>query len=309
MSSLIGIFALGVLSLVVMLLPLWQRRADRSLGSGIETDDIVVQWEQEKDRLVKEQHDLDVALAEGKIPESVHRVERSQVVSDAKRALERLRQARSRGEKAASAAKHKPRAYPKYGAVLGAIILAATLGLTFYLDSQDIVRQVAQQTKPGEPKINMADIEKMVKSLETRVKAGGSSLREQQMLARSYLVLGRRADAIAQYQTIQARDEDNMVALMALGEIYFNSKDKGDWGKALTYFEKALAVQPDKPEALWYKSLGLVRERKLDEARVVLVHLKDVAKDNKQAQEAVTQLLAELDKNRAAKQPGTPKSN
>lgn len=309
MSSLIGIFALGVLSLVVMLLPLWQRRADRSLGSGIETDDIVVQWELEKDRLVKEQHDLDIALAEGKIPEAVHRVEREQVVSDAKRALERLRQARSRGEGLVAAAKHKPRAYPKYGAVLGSLILVASLGLTFYLDRQDVVRQVAQPKQPGEQNINMADIEKMVRSLETRVQAGGSSLREQTMLARSYLVLGRRDDAIALYENIRSQDEDNMVALMALGEIYFNSKDKGDWGKALGYFEQALSLQPDKPEALWYKSLGLVRERKLDEARVVLAHLKVVAKDNEQAQAAVTQLLAELDKNRAAQQPGTPKSN
>ena len=193
--------------------------------------------------------------------------------------------------------------------MLGSLILVASLGLTFYLDRQDVVRQVAQPKQPGEQNINMADIEKMVRSLETRVQAGGSSLREQTMLARSYLVLGRRDDAIALYENIRSQDEDNMVALMALGEIYFNSKDKGDWGKALGYFEQALSLQPDKPEALWYKSLGLVRERKLDEARVVLAHLKVVAKDNEQAQAAVTQLLAELDKNRAAQQPGTPKSN
>lgn len=304
MSSLIVIFALGALSLVIVLLPLWQRRADRSLGSGIETDDIALQWEMEKDRLVKEQHDLDLALAEGKLSPEVHKVEREMVVADAQRALERLRLARKMNEKMASAARHKPRAYPKYGAVLGSLILISTFALSFYLDGQDIQRQVAAP-KNGEPQIKMADIEKMVASLEARVKAGEGTDRDKLMLARSYLVLGRKPEAIAEYQRLHEADGKNMPAIMALGQIYFNSKNKDDWQKALTYFEKALVVEPDKPEALWYKSLGLVRERKLKEARVVLAHLQEVAKDNKQAQDAVAQLLAELDKNVSDTKPET----
>lgn len=304
MSSLIVIFALGALSLVIVLLPLWQRRADRSLGSGIETDDIALQWEMEKDRLVKEQHDLDLALAEGKLSPEVHKVEREMVVADAQRALERLRLARKMNEKMASAARHKPRAYPKYGAVLGSLILISTFALSFYLDGQDIQRQVAAP-KNGEPQLKMADIEKMVASLEARVKAGEGTDRDKLMLARSYLVLGRKPEAIAEYQRLHEADGKNMPAIMALGQIYFNSKNKDDWQKALTYFEKALVVEPDKPEALWYKSLGLVRERKLKEARVVLAHLQEVAKDNKQAQDAVAQLLAELDKNVSDAKPET----
>lgn len=304
MSSLIVIFVLGALSLVIVLLPLWQRRADRSLGAGIETDDIALQWEMEKDRLVKEQHDLDLALAEGKLSPEVHKVEREMVVADAQRALERLRLARKMNEKMASAARHKPRAYPKYGAVLGSLILISTFALSFYLDGQDIQRQVAAP-KNGEPQIKMADIEKMVASLEARVKAGEGTARDKLMLARSYLVLGRKPEAIAEYQRLLDEDGKNMPAIMALGQIYFNSKNKDDWQKALTYFEKALVVEPDKPEALWYKSLGLVRERKLKEARVVLAHLQEVAKDNKQAQDAVAQLLAELDKNVSDAKPET----
>ena len=51
--------------------------------------------------------------------------------------------------------------------------------------------------------------------------------------------------------------------------------------QALAFFEKVLVVEPDKPEALWYKSLALIRDRKIDESRIVLARLKDVAKDNK----------------------------
>ncbi|GJM02949.1 MAG: hypothetical protein DHS20C08_14500 [Rhodomicrobium sp.] len=307
MSSLIGIFALGALSLVIVLLPLWQRRSDRSLGSGIETDDIALQWEMEKDRLVKEQHDLDLAFAEGKLSPEVHEVEREQVVADAQRALERLRKARKMNEKIASQARHKPRVYPKYGAALGSLILIAAMALTLHLNGQDIQRVAAPAAGKGQPQIKMADIEKMVAGLEAKVKSGDGNNRDKMMLARSYLVLGRRDEALALYETLLKDDEKNIPAMMALGEIYFNSKNKADWGKSLAYFEKALQVQPDKPEALWYKSLGLVRQRKITEARVVLVHLQEVSKDNKQAQDAVAQLLAELDKNRApAAKPETP---
>ncbi len=290
MSSFIGIFALSALSLFVILLPLWTRRADRGLGQGIETNDITKQWEDEKDRLVKEQHDLDVALMEGRISKELHEDEREQVARDAERALQRLRDARKAMEKSNDKPKTKPRVYPAAGSVLAGIILLSTGFLTFYLNGFDVQRQVAQKT-PGPE-----DIAKMVASLEQRVKSGQGSMKDQLMLARSYLVLGRRNESITLYDKIQNDDPKNLQAIMALGEIYFSSKDKDDHPKALPYFEKALIVKPDMPEALWYKSLDLVRKRRLDEARNVLERLRDIASDNKQAQDAVKQLLAELDK-------------
>ena len=296
MSSWIGILALGALSLFIMLFPLWQRRADRGLGTGIESDDIAVQWELEKDRLVKEQHDLDIALAEGKITAETHMYEREQVVEDAKRALEKLRQARSMSEKLAASNEHKPRSYPTIALIMAGLTLVCTIGLILQLKGLDIHRQV--KSANGKPQIQMADIEKMVASLEARVKAGEGSEKDEMMLARSYVVLGKRDQAIALYQKIHAQDAGNINVIMALGEIYFNSKNDSEQNKAQVYFDKALAVEPDKPEALWFKSLGLVRNRKLDEARVLLVRLQSVAKDNKKAQKAIGQLLAELDKNR-----------
>lgn len=308
MSSWIGIVALGALSLFVMLMPLWQRRSDRSLGTGIESNDLSVQWENEKNRLVKEQMDLDVSLAEGKITPEVHKVEREQVVQDAKHALDRLRLARSMSEKVASRIEqHKPKAYPKAGVGFAAGIFVATVALVYHLNGLDIQRQLTPQE--AAKSVKQPDIAKMVASLEERVKAGGSSLKEQLMLARSYLVLGKRDQSIALYQSIHEKNEQDVSSVMALGEIHFNSKVPEEQEKALGFFDKALAIQPDKPEALWYKSLALLRDRKFDESRTLLVRLKDVSKDNKQAQEAVTQLLAELDKNRAKPQKKTPENN
>lgn len=304
MSSLISIIALGALTLFVMLLPLWQRRADRSLGTGLETNSLSIQWENEKDRLVKEQHDLDLALAEGKISEETHAVEREQVVYDAKRALERLRLARSESEKRTAKAKHKPRSYPLWGMGFAASILVASIGLVFHLDGQDVQRELSQAEASKAP--TQPDIQKMVASLEERVKSGGSSLKEQLMLARSFLVLGRRNESISLYKGIAKANGDNVPALMALGEIHFNSKAPEEQSQALLYFEKALVVEPDKPEALWYKSLALLRDKKFDQSRTVLVKLKEIAKDNPKAIEAVSQLLTELDKNRAKAQKNNP---
>ena len=299
MSSWIAIFALCALSLVVVLMPLWSRRADRKLGFGIETNDISKQWEAEKDRLLQEQHDLDLALLEGRISKDAHDDEREQVVKDAERALSRLRDARSIAEKEKERPKRKPRVYHFAGSLLAGFVILATGMVTFYLNGQDVVRQIAPKiaTKSPDKQPTQADIAKMVEGLEQRVKAGSSSQKEQLMLARSFLVLGRRVDAIELYNKIHTADEKNIQAVMALGELYFTSKDKVEQTQALEFFEKVLALSPDKPEALWYKSLALVRERRLGEARTVLQRLKDVAPDNKQAQAAVSQLLTELDKN------------
>ena len=296
MIAWIGIFALAALSLVVMLLPLWSRHADRVLGEGIETNDISAQWEAEKDRLVKEQHDLDVALMEGRLSKEIHAEEHAQVVKDAERALQRLRDARAAEEKAKQRGARKPQVYHGAGAMLAASIVIMTAALTFYLNGLDIVRQSTPQTTKKAP--GQAEIAKMVASLEQRVKAGGASQKEELMLARSYLVLGRRAESIELYEKVHAADEKNLDAVMALGEIYFSSKDKAEQVKALPFFDKVLAQKPDMPEALWYKSLALVRARRLDEARVLLVRLRDIASDNKEAQAAVSQLLTELDKSR-----------
>jgi len=300
MSSWIVIIALGALCAFVMLYPLWQRRSDRVLGAGIESDDIAVQWTLEKDRLVREQHELDIALAEGKISPETHLVEREQVVEDAKRALDKLRQARSMNEKLAVNAEHKPRAYPRFSLAFGALIFISTVALTIHLKGLDVRKKV--QTADGVPQIQMADIKKMVASLEARVNEGQGTIKDQLMLARSYVVLGDRDKALGLYQKIHQSDASNMGAVMALGQIYFNSKDVSEQKQSLAYFDKALAIEPNKIEALWFKSLGLVRDRKLEQARELLVRLQSVSKDNKQAQDAVGRLLAELDKNRVSNQ-------
>ncbi len=297
MSALIAILALGGLCLFIMLLPLWQRGSDRSLGNGIETNDLSQQWEIEKDRLVKEQNDLDIALAEGKITEKIHKVEREQVMEDAKRALNKLRQARNMSERLASNATHKPKVYPRYGMGLAATIFLATGALIVHLNGHDIQRQLSRQEMAKN--VTMPQIKEMVAGLEKRVAEGGGTHKEKMMLARSFLVVGRRDESIALYKKLSAEKKDDVGALMALGEIHFNSKSKEEQSQALSFFEKVLAVEPDKPEALWYKSLALIRDRKIDESRIVLARLKDVAKDNKKAQDAVSRLLAELDKNRA----------
>ncbi len=296
MSSWIVIIALGALCAFVMLFPLWQRRSDRVLGAGIESDDIAVQWTLEKDRLVREQHELDIALAEGKISPDTHQIEREQVVEDAKRALDKLRQARSMNEKLAVNAEHKPRAYQRFSLVFGALIFISTIALTVHLKGLDVRKKV--QTAEGAPEVQMADIKKMVASLETRVNEGQGTIKDQLMLARSYIVLGDHDKAVGLYQKIHQSDASNMGAVMALGQIYFNSKNVSEQKQSLTYFDKALVIEPNKIEALWFKSLWLVRDRKLEQARELLVRLQSVSKDNKQAQDAVGRLLAELDKNR-----------
>ena len=295
MTSWIALLALSVLSLVVMLLPLWFARADRRLGSGVESDDASALWAQEKDRLLREQDDLDVALAEGKIAPETHAAERAAVADDAKRVLSRLRREKDQAEKRAVAEQqHKPQVYAKVGAVFACLIALTTGVLIFELKGLDIHRP---QSQADARQVTPADIEKMVASLEKRVLAGEGSEQDRLMLARSYQVLGKQEKSVALYNEILKDAPDNMAALLALGELYFKSGDESEQKRAIGYFDRALALDANKPEALWFKSLSLVRMRDFKQARQLLVHLQKTATDNRQAQEAVARLLQELDKN------------
>ena len=295
MTSWIALLALYALSLLVVLLPLWFVRADRSLGSGVESDDASALWTQEKDRLLREQDDLDVALAEGKIAPETHAQERAAVTDDAKRVLKRLRREKEEAEKRAqSTQQHTPQVYAKVGAVFAGLIALTTGALVFELKGLDIHRP---QPQADARQVTPADIKKMVSSLENRVLAGKGTEQDRLMLARSYLVLGQKEKSVATYTEILKASPNNMAALMALGEFYFKSNDEGEQKRAIGYFDKALALDANKPEALWFKSLSLVRMRNFKQARQLLVHLQKTATNNRQAQEAVARLLQELDKN------------
>jgi cytochrome c-type biogenesis protein CcmH/NrfG len=298
-------FWLTVLLLCILigpavLWPLWSRRADRPLGDGLEADDTAALWQEEKDRLVAQIQALDVSLAEAKISTEEHARERAALSAEAERALAQLRKVRRATTTADSG--HRPRTYPIVGGVLAGLLLLAGGGITIYVGGDVVRRDVSphgQESLPlaaGEPASGQEapDIGAMVARLEGRVAEGDASADDLLMLARSYRTLGRSDDSISLYQRALEADPDNLEALVSLGVALYGSQNEDKREDAESFFDRALAHQPDLPEALWYKSLLLLRRHEVTEARSMLEHLDALAEGIPEVRLAVRKALAQI---------------
>src|SRR5690606_40539014 len=72
---------------------------DRDPGDGLEKDDRVTKWREEKDRLVAEMVSLDVAITERKIDRESYDNERARVMAEAESAVEERSEERRVGKK------------------------------------------------------------------------------------------------------------------------------------------------------------------------------------------------------------------
>lgn len=151
------------------------------------------------------------------------------------------------------------------------------------------------------------DIGAMVQRLEARVQGGEPTVEEMLMLGRSYRALGRSDDAIAVLKRAAER-EARTDTLFAYGEVLFRDGGEARLDEAAAVFDRLLAQAPRMPEALWYKSLTLVKRHKVDEARGILRDLKGLVVGNQDATRAVGELLAVLDQVGPAMAP-RPQSN
>jgi cytochrome c-type biogenesis protein CcmH/NrfG len=337
MSGVLMWLILCALAATAVLLPLWLRGADGPLGRGADGDEPERQWQNEKDRLVGELRDLDRAFAEGRIDEALHARQSAALSADAERALRRLRQARA--STAASDTLHVPRRYPVAAAV-AAVLLFGVSGAAVMLSARgDIVRGTSPHaggrvplpaaqanagaaasapaaTAAAAPSVpaglpttaeGVPDIGAMVQRLEARVQGGEPTVEDMLMLGRSYRALGRGDDAIAMLKRAVAR-EARGDTLFAYGEVLFRDGGDARLDEAAAVFDRLLAQAPRMPEALWYKSLTLVKRHKVDEARGILRDLKGLVVGNQDATRAVGELLAVLDQVGPAMAP-RPQSN
>lgn len=332
MTTAIATLLLCSVILAWTLFPLWVKAFDRDLGDGLEKDDRIAKWREEKDRLVAEMVALDVAITERKIDRESYDSERARVMGEAESAVEELRKART----GASEREAVPRTYPLLGGALAGAAAIGVIALTVALNANDLRTDVdphasgqiplspeqraAGMPEGAKPAPNMPnphvaagqgspplgadgtpDIGAMVAKLEERVKAGGVSLDEVMMLARSYRVLGREADSLAMYRKASEMAPDEPQLALVLASALLRSDSETDRSEAERIVDKALDAEPSKPEALWLKSIGLIRRHDIEPAKQILGKLKSIVGENTEARAAVASLLAELDGARASK--------
>lgn len=345
MSIYITILLMALVVIVLILFPLWFKKNDRSLGKGLEDTEELSDWITLKNQLTKQLTELDLAMPQDKIDTADFEKEKQQLLAKAEQTLNALQQTRHSNQNLTD--NHAERTYPIFGIVCGFFFVIGTIGLTAYLGSQPLNRNVSPhktsqntlldqlKTKDKQKKIanlkssaktethsphsdkkksspqdnkksaasilgtdGKPDIQAMVARLEAKVKKPSASLKEVMMLARSYWVLGKKQEAIKLYQRAVTLAPNDAVVILTSGQYIYQSNDKEIQLKGEALFDRLLASRPNFPEAMWLKSLSLVKRHEVSQAKNLLTKLIPLVAEKPKAKKAVTQLLATLNEPR-----------
>lgn len=330
MTTILFLIVLVALIAFVVLRPLWSPDCDvlTDLGREAPASDEAIQ--SRRDHNIEAMRDLEYALAEGKIDEKTYDKERARLTKEAETSVKQLRQRR---EDARKVSREQAGTYPKTGLAAACGLLVATCVTALYLNTHDLFRDVsphatgqipipdgsAQQQKPqglssaqlpaDHPKLGgnapimgadgKPDPKAMVARLEKRLASGTPSPKDVALLARSYRVLGREKEIMGLYKDAAARAPDNPDILFLYASSLFDAGSEISRAEADATFDQVLKLRPDMPEALWFKSLILVKSHKIEPAKKILTKLQGLVTDNPEAKKAVAGLLAALSTNLA----------
>ncbi len=322
-------FTIVLMALVagaLILWPLWQRTADRPLGQGRERLVDTAHLVDERDRIAVQMSELDIACAEGKIDAGTCEAEKAALAVRGERLLTQLQHSRSLGRDVS--ASYVARSYPWLGLVCGIAFVLTTTALSIELGGQGLDPTVSPHADgtiplPTDPEIEgqrvdeggeeseslqppvfgadgQPDIAAMVARLEARVDEPDATLDDIMMLARSYRVLGRDEEVGELYERAVRLAPNDPEVLIATGWFLSSSDDEATRQRGDALIDKLLQASPDNPEAMWLKSLGLVRRHRIDEAVVLLERLEPLVAGNPKARQAVASLLDRLAQSAAA---------
>jgi cytochrome c-type biogenesis protein CcmH len=149
-----------------------------------------------------------------------------------------------------------PRAWMLF-AVSAALIVAVSVSGYLLSGSRQQADWIAQAANDPQAAQKLA-IESMMQRLETRLAAEPNDSEGWAMLGRSYYVTGRFADSAGAYERANrlnsaAPDPD---LLADEGEVRVLLQDHDLRGLPRELFERALAIDPGQPKALWYGGLA-----------------------------------------------------
>lgn len=309
MTTIVLLVVLCALVAVLVFGPLWSRRADQRPGSGLEQPSAAERRSAAREQVREQLRDLDSARAEGKLDSEAYLEERTRLAAVVADLTSVAGGSISTDPAASSSRDRQPQAYPASGLVGWGALMVGTFIVALVVESADVIRTVSPHANTENPAAESApvigadgqpDIGAMVARLEARVRGGDADAEDITMLERTYEVLGRTDELTGMFRTALSANPNNAVVLMALGIRQFEAGGRLASVEAENAFDRLLVLVPELPEALWFKSLLLVRRQEVDAAIELLTKMAELVADDPQAHGAVTELLAELNANREA---------
>lgn len=149
-----------------------------------------------------------------------------------------------------------PRSW-KLFALAATLIVAVSVGGYLASGSRQQADWIAQAESDPQAAQRLA-IESMVQRLETRLASEPNDTEGWAMLGRSYYIMGRFADSAGAYERANRINSaaPNADLLADEGEVRVLLQDHDLRGLPRELFERALAIDPGQPKALWYGGLA-----------------------------------------------------
>lgn len=152
-------------------------------------------------------------------------------------------------------------------------VLPALLGIALPLAAVSLYLQLgapqAVNPPPAPEQFTAQDIETMVERLAARMKEHPGDVRGWTMLGRSYLMLGRHAEAAQAFERALALSPDDVDLLTSLAAALRAADPGASAGRIAGLAAKALAIDPDHPGALAFAGIAAYD---LGEYRAAIAH-------------------------------------
>ncbi|MBU2581989.1 MAG: hypothetical protein KJ622_09745 [Alphaproteobacteria bacterium] len=330
---LIAILVLGAIAAMWVVFPLLSSAFDALPDPEGDANNGAGLWQQEKDRLVREMVALDFAVAEDRLSEDDYIEQRNRLMSEAQEAVTRA----SRPRIADDPPKATPGIYPGLAISLALMLVVGATAFTLMLDGNDIRRdtnphadgrvplpaptagfgtppafenaaqgpQNENMQTPVQAAADLPDVGAMVAKLEARVKTGKVGVDDIVMLARSYLVMNREKESMELYRRAVSMAPSDSKLKLVVASALIRSSQESDRTDGQTIVDGILSREPEKPEALWLKSIGFIQRHEIAPARQTLAKLAVLVVDNPEAKAAVAGLLQQIEAAPASRQaPG-----
>lgn len=138
------------------------------------------------------------------------------------------------------------------------------------------------------------DVAILVARVENAVQENPDDARGWAILAPIYARQGRFFEARGAYQQLLRIEGDNPTLFTDLGEVIVVENQGLVTEEAMQQFRAALDVEPSFPKARYYRALGLVQEGELDQARAILIALRNDGGPDAPWTASVDALLADM---------------
>jgi cytochrome c-type biogenesis protein CcmH len=141
-----------------------------------------------------------------------------------------------------------------------------------------------------------ASLPELVAKLLAKLEAEPNNPEGWLLLARSYMAMGRYADAAKTYEQLRQLAGDHPKILVSYADALAMVHNGQLAGKPIELINKALAIEPNEPQGLWLAGMAAEQQGEYDTALNYWRRLEPMLKGDPTSQQEIAQLIAQAER-------------